>query len=207
MSDMPLAGCRKVGGWPVTARTQAWLGLAASPLAAAGMLVASRGDPAVFGLGVGVSMLSAIPHEHLHAAAARALGLTARVRWSALMPHSQSEGVLRLWQVPVTSLAPQLLTLGLLAGGAWLRSPVLAVATIGHAALSLGDVAHAAYAALSVLRASTRRRLLLNGPGPAAGLYEPIGSKTDCLWQPRRWMRWVLRTGSQWLPRVRNGRS
>ena len=173
MSDVPLAGCRKAGGWPVTARTQAWLGLAASPLAAAGMLVASRGDPAVFGSGVGVSMLSAIPHEHLHAAAARALGLKARVRWSALMPQSQSEGVLRMYQIPLTSLAPQLLTLGLGISAVLSRSPVLAVAAIGHATISVGDYAHATYAAVASLRPQTRRRLLLNGPGPEAGLYEP----------------------------------
>ena len=176
-----LPGYRKAGGWPVTARLQVGLGLAASPLAAAGMLAASRGESAAFALGALLAALAVIPHEHLHAAAARVLGLKARIYWSGLMPHSQSEGLLRLWQVPVSSLAPQLLTLGLLAGGAWLRSPVLAVAAIGHAALSLGDVAHAAYAALSVLRAGTRRRVLLNGTGPAAGLYEPTGSKTGCL--------------------------
>jgi hypothetical protein len=127
-----------------------------------------------------------MPHERLDATAARVLGLKARISWSGLMPHSQSEGVLRLWQVPVTGLAPQLLTVGLLAGGAWLHSPVLAVGAIGHAALSVGDFAHATYAALSALRAGTRRRVLLNGPGPEAGLYEPIGSKTGCHRQPRR---------------------
>lgn len=176
-----LSGYRKVGGWPVTARLQVGLGLAASPPAAAGMLAASRGEPAAFVLGALLAALAVIPHEQMHAAAARVLGLKARIYRSGLMPHSQSEGLLRLWQVPFTSLAPQLLTLGLLAGSAWLRSPVLAVGAIGHAALSLGDFAHAAYAALSVLRAGTRRRVLLNGTGPEAGLYEPIGSKTGCL--------------------------
>ena len=204
MLDMPLPGYRKAGGWPVTAQLQTWLGLAVSPLAAAGMLAASRGESAAFALGALLAALAVIPHEHLHVAAARVLGLTARISWSGLLPHSQSEGVLRLWQVPFTSLAPQLLTLGLLAGSAWLRSPVLAVAAIGHAALSLGDVAHAAYAVLLVLRAGTRRRVLLNGTGPEAGLYEPSGSKTE---EPRRWTEWVPRTGSQWLRGMRNGRS
>ena len=99
MSDMPLPGYRKAGGWPITAQLQAWLGLAASPLAAAGMLATSRGESAAFALGALLSALAVIPHEHLHAAAARALGLKARISWSVLMPHSQSEGVVRLWQV------------------------------------------------------------------------------------------------------------
>ena len=179
MSDMPLPGYRKAGGWPVTAQLQAWLGLAVSPLAAAGMLAASRGESAAFALGALLAALAVVPHEHLHVAAARVLGLKARISWSGLMPHSQSEGVLRLWQVPVTGLAPQLVTLGLIAGAAALRSPVLAASAISHAALSTGDFAHAAYAALSALRPVTRRRVLLNGTGPEAGLYEPSGSKTE----------------------------
>lgn len=124
-------------------------------------------------------MLSAIPHEHLHAAAARALGLKARVRWSALMPHSQSEGVLRMRQIPLTSLAPQLLTLGLGLSAVLSRSPVLAVAAIGHAAVSAGDYAHAVYALMAAVLPGTRERVLLNGPGPEAGLYERIGGGWD----------------------------
>ena len=119
MSDMPLPGHRRGA---VTAQLQTWLGLAASPLAAAGMLATSRGESAAL---------------------------------------------------------PQILTLGRLAGGASLRLPVLAVGAIGHAALSAGDFAHAGYAALSALRVGTRRHLLLNGHGPAARIYEPIGGGCD----------------------------
>ncbi|MHB1787601.1 MAG: septation protein SpoVG family protein [Acidimicrobiales bacterium] len=143
-------------------------------MASIAMLAASRGDPIVMGYGLGLSVLTVIPHELLHAAAARLLGLQAKVRWSALMPHSQSEGVLRLRQVPVTSLAPQVLTLGLAVSAILTRSPVLAVAAIGHATVSVGDYAHAAYSAVASLLPKTRGRLLLNGTGPEAGLYEPI---------------------------------
>lgn len=169
---MGIEGYRKVSGWPVTQKTQMWIAVALTPLAVIGVEVASKYNAAVWTPGVLIALIAIVPHEHLHALAARSLGLQAQVHWSLLTPHSQSEGILRMWEVPLTSLAPQTLTIGLTAAAVLTRSPILTVAAITHALASVGDYANAAYALGSLLQPRKRHRLLLNGTGSEAGLYQ-----------------------------------
>ena len=168
---MGIAGYRKIGGWPVTKRVQARLAaIATVPVAAA--LLSLHADFATSGLGIALALLVTVPHEHLHAQAARALGLKATIHLSPLGPYSQSEGVLRMSHVPVTSLAPQVITFVLVVAAAITGNAVLWVATIAHALASVGDYCHATYALWSMAHKETRGRLLLQGVGADAGLYE-----------------------------------
>lgn len=167
------SGYRKTGGWPITLRVQNWIAVAFAPFAFAGMEVMSRHNPAALYGGALIAFLAIVPHEHLHTLAAMRLGLRVKVYlWPVWIPHTQSEGVLGMRQVLLTSLAPQALTAALASAAGLLHAPMLAVAAILHGLISVGDYAHAAYAFACLLRPSTRQRLLLNGTGSEAGVYQ-----------------------------------
>jgi len=168
---MGIAGYRKIGGWPVTKQVQTRLAAIATVPAAAA-LVSLHADFTSCGLGIALALLAIVPHEHLHAQAARALGLKATIHLSLLGPYSQSEGVLRMSRVLVTSLAPQVITFVLVAAAAITGNAALWVASIAHALASVGDYSNTTYALWSVARKKTRGRLLLQGTGADAGLYE-----------------------------------
>ncbi len=100
------------------------------------------------------------------------LGLRARIHLSPLGPYSQSEGVLSMSQMPLTSLAPQAITFGLAVAAFIIGNAALWVASIAHTVMSVGDYGNATYALWSAARKETRGRLLLQGTGADAGLYE-----------------------------------
>lgn len=141
-------------------------------MSVAAVLISLHADFTSCGLGIALALLAIVPHERLHAQAARALGLTATIHLSLLGPYSQSEGVLRMSQVPVTSLAPQVITFVLVVAAAITGNAALWVASIAHALMSVGDYGNATYALWSVARKETRGRLLLQGTRIDAGLYE-----------------------------------
>lgn len=155
-----------------------WVSMILTLPSVAAIEAASGHNAAVWTPGVLIALIAIVPHEHLHALAARSLGLQAQVHWSLLTPHSQSEGILRMWEVPLTSLAPQTLTVGLSAAAMLTRSPTLTATAITHALASVGDYANAAYALMCLLRPQTRYRVLLNGTGNDVGLYQRDAAPT-----------------------------
>jgi len=174
-----MVGHVKVQGWPVTREIQTLVAVAATIPACACLVLLTDHDAVALEAGMLVALLLVPLHEYCHYRAHRWLGHDARMVWAAwpltslLAPRTEWRGIARMRDLPLALLAPQAVTLGLVAAAAGLHRVSLWAAVVTYGLLSVGDLTQAAYVCWQLLGKGSRRRILLNTPGPEAGLYAP----------------------------------